>query len=160
MNLERGAVSIGILVAAAVAATFAVVIVVVVVVIPVDPAPSRPSVRYDLVEARIAPAHVSGLKLAVEIELEVTSPMPHVAPHIVVRARCGNAHDEGDAFFMDLSNARPGDRKLDTIDLFEMDSFQTDPDRCELTLSMSEGGATPPQRFCYEGGRTVPGACR
>jgi hypothetical protein len=157
MHEQRGAVSIAILIAAAAAAAAAVVVIVVVVV-PSDPADVRPSVRYLDVDARVAPAFVRGQKLSVEIELETTSPMPNVAPHIVVAARCGNVHDEQDAFFMDLSNAAPGDRKLDTVDLFEADSFDAAPDECEITLSMSEG-ATQPQRYCYRGGKTTPGAC-
>jgi hypothetical protein len=59
---------------------------------------------------------------------------------------------------MDLSNAMPGDRKVDAVQLFRVRSFDTPPDRCELTLSLSEG-ATPPQRYCFQGNRTTPGAC-
>jgi hypothetical protein len=84
--------------------------------------------------------------------------MPHVAPHVTVAARCGSAVDEGKAFFMDLSRAMPGDRKIDTVRLFGVQSFNTPPARCELTLSLSEG-VTPPARYCFQGGRTAPGAC-
>lgn len=134
------------------------VVVVVVVVLPLEPVEDRPSVRYIAVDAHAAPAHVSGHELAVSIELETTSRMPHVAPHVKVAARCGSAIDEGKAFFMDLSNARPGDRKVDTVRLFGVRSFDTPPDRCELTLSLSES-ASPPQRYCFQRGRTTSGPC-
>lgn len=141
------------------AVAFAVVIVVVVVVVAPSRLPDeRPSVRYVSVDAHAAKAHVSGHELVVSIELETTSPMPHVAPHIKVAARCGSAVDQEQAFFMGLSRAMPGDRKVDTVELFGVDTFDTPPDRCELTLSLSEG-ATPPQRYCFQEGRTTPGAC-
>lgn len=143
---------------AAIVGLFVAVVVVVVVVLPSEPPEDRPSVRYIAVDAHATPAHVSGHELAVSIELETTSRMPHVAPHVRVAARCGSAIDEGKAFFMDLSNARPGDRKVDTVRLFGVRSFDTPPERCELTLSLSEG-ASPPQRYCFQRGRTTPGAC-
>ena len=143
----------------AIIASLTVVIVVVVVVVAPSRLPDdRPSVRYVAVDAHVLAAHVSGHALAVSIELETTSRMPHVAPHIKIAARCGSAVDEGQAFFMDLSKAMPGDRKVDTVELFGVTSFDTPPDRCELTLSLTKG-ATPPQRYCFQAGRTTPGAC-
>jgi hypothetical protein len=133
-------------------------VVVVVVVAPAKAPDDRPSVRYVSVDAHAAAAHVSGHELVVSIELETTSRMPHVAPHVIVAARCGAAVDQAQAFFMNLSRALPGDRKIDTVELFGVSSFATPPERCELTLSLSEG-ATPPQRFCFQGGKTTPGAC-
>ncbi len=107
-------------------ASFAVVLVIVVVVIPSARLPDdRPSVRYTAVEAHLTKAHTGGQALAVTIELETTSRMPHVAPHIEVAARCGSAVDEGKAFFMDLSKAMPGDLKIDTVELFGVRSFDT-----------------------------------
>lgn len=155
MRLPRASVSIAIIAGLFVAIA---VVVVVVVVLPPEPAEARPSVRYIAVDAHAAPAHAGGHELAVSIELETTSPMPHVAPHVLVAARCGPATDEGKAFFMGLSKAMPGDRKVDTARLFRVRSFDTPPDRCDLTLSLSEG-ATQPQQYCFQGGRTTPGAC-
>ncbi len=135
-----------------------VIVVVVVVVAPAKPPNDRPSVRYVTVDAHVAAAHTGGHVLSVSIELETTSRMPHVAPHVGVAARCGSAVDQRQAFFMDLSRAMPGDRKVDTVELFGVDSFDTPPERCELTLSLTEG-ATPPRRYCFQAGRTTPGAC-
>lgn len=157
MSLLRGSISIAVILGLFVAVV-AVVVVVVVVVLPPEPAEARPSVRYITVDAHTAAAHTGGHGLTVSIELETTSRMPHVAPHVLVAARCGSATDEGNAFFMHLSNAMPGDRKVDTVRLFGVRSFATPPDRCDLTLSLTEG-ATPPQRYCFQGGRTTPGAC-
>ena len=154
MQPQRGAVLF--IIAGAAAAV--VLVIVVVIVIRLDPPADRPSVRYLSVDAQPAPAHVRGHELAVSIELEVTSRMPHVAPHVVVAARCGTSTDDTKAFFMDLSNAEPGDRKVATVRLFEVRTLGAPPDRCELVLSLSEG-ATPPQRFCHQGGRTAPGPC-
>ena len=157
MSIPRKSVWIAIITSITVA--FAVVIVVVVVVVAPSRLPDdRPSVRYIAVDAHVTDAHVRGHELAVTIELETTSRMPHVAPHLKVAARCGSAVDQDQAFFMDLSRALPGDRKVDTVGLFGVNSFATPPDRCELTLSLTEG-ATPPQRYCFQGGRTTPGAC-
>jgi hypothetical protein len=151
--------SVWIAIIASMTAAFAVVLVIVVVVIPSTRFPDdRPSVRYLAVDTRVADAHTGGHELAVTIELETTSRMPHVAPHIKVAARCGSAVDQGKAFFMDLSRAMPGDRKIDTVELFRVHAFDTPPAQCELTLSLTEG-ATPPQRYCFQGGHTTPGAC-
>lgn len=84
--------------------------------------------------------------------------MPHVAPHVNVAARCDGQHDQGKAFFMDLSKGRPGDKKVDTIELFGVTSFETAPAQCELTLTLSEG-ATPPARYCWANGTMRPGKC-
>lgn len=145
---------------AAVLAAVFVVVIVVVVVVRARPAPAgdRPSVRYLAVTAATAPAHAGGYEVTVSIELEVTSRMPHVAPHVNVHARCGPSVDEDRAFFMDLSNAVPGDHKVDSARLFSARSFEAPPPRCELTLSLSEG-ATPPQKYCLQDGRTTAGPC-
>lgn len=135
---------------AIIASLVVVAVVVVVIVAPAKPPDDRPSVRYVTVDAHVAAAHAGGHELSVSIELETTSRMPHVAPHIKAAARCGSAVDEGQAFFMDLSRAMPGDRKVDTVELFRVDSFDTPPDRCELTLSLTDG-ATLPQRYCFQG---------
>lgn len=155
MGFLRGSAAIALLAGVSVAL---VIVVVVVVVVRPEPAEERPSVRYITVDASAVTAHVGGHELAVSIELETTSRMPHVAPHVRVSARCGPALDEDKAFFMDLSNARPGDRKVDTVRLFGIHPFDTPPDRCELTLALTEG-ASPPERYCFQGGRTTPGAC-
>ncbi len=156
MSTPSRAVWIAIIVSMTVA--FSVVIVVVVIASPARLPDDRPSVRYTAIEAHLTKAHTGGHALAVTIELETTSRMPHVAPHIKVAARCGSAVDEGQAFFMDLSRAMPGDLKIDTVELFGVQSFDTPPAQCELTLSLTEG-ATPPQRYCFQGGYTTPGAC-
>ena len=143
---------------AIIASLVVVVVVVVVVVAPAKSPDDRPSVRYVTVDAHVAAAHAGSHELVVSIELETTSRMPHVAPHVSVAARCGSAVDQGQAFFMDLSRAMPGDRKVDTVELFRVTSFDTPPDRCELTLSLTKG-TTPPQRYCFQAGRTTPGAC-
>jgi hypothetical protein len=135
-----------------------IIIVAAVIVAPAKPLDERPSVRYTAVDAHVTAAHTGGHELVVTIELETTSRMPHVAPYVAVAARCGAAVDQGKAFFMDLSNALPGDHKIDTVELFGVDAFATPPDRCELTLSLSEG-ATPPQRYCFQAGHTTSGAC-
>jgi len=85
--------------------------------------------------------------------------MPNVAPSVKVLADCGGKTDDDDAFFNDLSNARPGERKVDESKLFGMEGLAGPPERCEITLSL-ERGATPPQRFCYRSGETTPGACK
>lgn len=157
MSIPRKSVSIAILTSLSVAVAI-VVVIVVVVVAPAKLPKDRPSVRYVAVDAHVVAAHVGGHELAVSIELETTSHMPHVAPYVGVAARCGSVIDEGKAFFMGLSRAMPGDRKVDTVALFGVQSFDIPPERCELTLSLSEG-ATPPQRYCFQGGRTTPGAC-
>lgn len=135
-----------------------VVVVAVVIVAPASSQDARPSVRYVTVDAHVAAAHTRGHELVVSIELETTSHMPHVAPHVEVAARCGTAVGKEKAFFMKLSRALPGDRKVDTVELFDVTTFDTPPERCELTLSLSEG-ATPPQRYCFQAGVTTPGAC-
>lgn len=118
----------------------------------------HPTVKYLTVDVRPQRAHVDGTSVAVEIELEVTSRMPHVAPHVNVAARCDGQHDEAMAFFMDLSKGRPGDRKVDTVELFGVSTFAGAPAQCELTLTLSKG-ATPPARYCWMNGRTRPGTC-
>lgn len=118
----------------------------------------RPTVKYLSVEARPSQAHVRGTSLSVEIEVEATSAMPHVAPHVIVAARCGNETDDEQAFFMTLSHTRPGDHKVDTVELFAVGAFEAPPERCELTLTLSSG-ATQPQRYCYENGATRAGRC-
>lgn len=118
----------------------------------------RPTVSYVSVEARPSKAHVRGTSLTVELEIEATSAMPHVAPHVVVAGRCGDKSDQAKAFFMTLSNARVGDRKVDTVELFGVGAFDEAPTRCEITLTLSEG-ATQPARYCYENGTTRLGRC-
>ena len=118
----------------------------------------RPTVNYISVEARPSKAHVRGTSLSVEIEVEATSSMSNVAPHVIVAARCGSQTDQAQAFFMTLSRAQPGDRKVDTVELFGIGAFETAPERCELTLTLSKG-ATQPQRYCYEQGATHAGRC-
>ncbi len=118
----------------------------------------RPAVAFVSVEARPTRSHVFGTSLTVEIELETKSAMPHVAPHVIVAARCADASDDAWAFFQSLSNAQAGDRKVDSVELFRASTFDGDPGRCELTLSLSEG-ATPPQRYCYDHGTTRAGRC-
>jgi hypothetical protein len=120
---------------------------------------NRPSVTYHSVEARPAQSPVFGTSLDVEIELEVTSHMPHVAPHVIVAAHCDSAAtDDGWAFFQTLGNAQPGDRKVDTVELFRVPSLDAAPTHCDLTLSLSEG-VTQPQRYCFEHGATHAGRC-
>jgi len=118
----------------------------------------RPTVTYVSVDARPSKAHVGGTSLTVEIEVEATSAMPHVAPHVIVAARCADQSDDEKAFFMTLSDARAGDRKVDSVELFGVGAFDEAPERCELTLTLSEG-ATQPQRYCYERGTTRAGRC-
>ena len=102
---------------------------------------------------------VFGTSLDVEVELEVTSAMPFVGPHVIVAGRCDNvASDNGWAFFQTLGQAQPGDRKVDTVELFRVPSLDAPPTRCDLTLSLSEG-MTQPQRFCFEHGATRAGRC-
>jgi len=115
-------------------------------------------VTYTSVEVRPQQAHVRGTSVAVEIELDVTSRMPHVPPHVTVTAQCDGQHDNGDAFWMNLSRAQPGDHKVDTIELFGVRSLDEAPARCDLTLSLSKG-ATQPARYCYEHGATRAGRC-
>ncbi len=118
----------------------------------------RPTVNYLSVDARPSKAHVGGTSLTVEIEVEATSAMPHVAPHVIVGARCADESDDRKAFFMTLSNAHAGDRKIDSVELFELGEFEVAPERCDITLTLSEG-ATQPQRYCYERGTTRAGRC-
>jgi hypothetical protein len=119
----------------------------------------RPDVTYVSVEARPQRAHVRGTSLAVEIELEAKTVMPHVAPHVIVAANCdGQSSGEEWAFFSTLSRAQPGDRKIDTVEMFKVGALDEAPQRCELTLTLSRG-ATQPARYCYERGATRAGKC-
>jgi len=118
----------------------------------------RPAVRYLSVTTRAAPT-AFGYELSVTTELEVIGRMPHVAPHVKVDAACGNQTDTENAFFMDLSDAQVGDRKVSTAKLFGMRELPDAPGQCEFTLSLTEG-ATGPERFCYQNGATTPGKCK
>ncbi len=130
---------------------FVTVVVVVVVVVRAEPAEERPSVRYLAVDAHPGAAHTGGHDLAVTIELETTSRMPHVAPHIKIVARCGDATDKGQAFLHGSVQRQARRSQGGHVRLFEIRSFAAPPASCELTLSLSEG-ATPPQRYCFQGG--------
>jgi hypothetical protein len=60
---------------------------------------------------------------------------------------------------MSLNGAKRGEHKVETVRLFRTESLDGEPARCQLTLAMT-GGPTLPQRYCFEGGKTIPGACR
>jgi hypothetical protein len=116
----------------------------------------RPAVRYLSVGARPG-SDTFGNYLIVSIELEVLSDMELVAPVVKVNALCGSQTDTTDAFRRDLSQARAGDRRADTIKLFS--THLTEPaELCDLTLSLTEG-STPPLRYCLRKGITRPGKC-
>jgi hypothetical protein len=119
---------------------------------------SRPAVRYDKVTVR--PGEDSfGHHISVTIDLTAETDMPHVGGATEVEAACDNQTDEEDAFFMKMSDARKGDKRSDTIKLFDPGKLTAPAARCELTLSL-ERGATPPQKFCYLNGATTAGACK
>ena len=121
-----------------------------------EPSGERPAVRYLSVSARPG-IDAFGNHLIVSIELETLTDMPLIAPRLKVNALCGAQTETQEAFSHDLSEARRADRKVDTIKLFR--SGLTAPiDRCELTLSLTQG-ATPPQWFCLQQGTTRPGRC-
>jgi hypothetical protein len=115
------------------------------------------AVRYRAVTASLT-ANDFGHHLAVSIDLEVATAMPNVAPHVKVEAACGDQIDQELAFFSELSNARAGARKTDTVELFRASDLGAAPARCEVTLSLSEG-STWPARYCYRAGKTSAGAC-
>lgn len=139
-----------------VAVTVVISITVVVVVVVKVASPSSPSVKYTRVEAMPSRAHM-GHELVVHVELETTSSMPHVAPHVEVAARCSDQADKRDGFFMSLSNAEKGATFTDDVHLFFVPNLREAPSRCELTLTLTEGGGV--ERYCYDSGTTRPGAC-
>jgi hypothetical protein len=123
---------------------------------PDERSTGRAEVRYLSVRARPG-SDDFGNHLIVSMDLEVLTDMALVAPHVKVDALCGGQTDSTNAFFMGLSKARSTDRKADTITLFKS-GLPAPPDRCELTLSLSEG-STGPEHFCLLQGATVPGRC-
>lgn len=123
---------------------------------PQESGGARPAVRYLSVSAQPG-ADSFGNYLIVSLEIEVLSDMENVAPFVKVNALCGSQTDTTEAFLRDLSQARAGDRRADTIKLFS--SRLTEPAvRCDLTLSLTEG-STPPARYCLQKGITRPGRC-
>ncbi|MBA3397537.1 MAG: hypothetical protein H0T89_33245 [Deltaproteobacteria bacterium] len=124
-----------------------------------DDGPSGPAtVEYVAVAARTTRASAGGISLTVDVELEAKSALPPGAPHVIVHARCEDATDDALGSFQLLANAQPGDRKVDSIELFSVRPFAQEPTTCELTLTMSEG-ATAPQRYCFQLGQTTAGPC-
>jgi hypothetical protein len=120
---------------------------------------SSPSVHFDSVTVKPTEDDF-GHQLALSIELTVTSAMPRGRARVHVEAACGLRVDVQDAFFMMLSDAQPGDKRSDTVKLFEIgDALPAAPARCELILSLTVG-VTPPAKYCYQDGRTVEGACK
>ena len=118
----------------------------------------RPAVHYDKVTVR--PDKDSfGHNISVSIELTAETDMPHVGGATTVEAACDNKTDKEDAFFMAMSDARKGDKKTDTIKMFDAGGLDAPPAKCELILSL-ERGATPPTKFCYQNGATTEGACK
>lgn len=116
----------------------------------------RPAVRYLSVSARPG-VDTFGNYLIVSMEIEVLSDMKSIAPTVKVNALCGSQTDTTEAFRRDLSDARAGDRRADTISLFS--NRLTEPAAlCDLTISLTEG-STPPVRYCLRNGVTRPGRC-
>ena len=85
--------------------------------------------------------------------------MPHVAPHVNVLAKCDGTSDDGKLFWMTLSNAGPGERKVDETRLFEVRGLPDEITRCEITLAL-DPGPDPPAYYCYAGGKVVAGRCQ
>jgi len=110
------------------------------------------------VEVESQPGHVSGYEVVVRVELETRSSMSHVAPHVKLLARCDGKSDDGQLFWMSLSDAQPGERKVDQTKLFSMGSLTEPARQCELTLAL-EPGPDGPAYFCYAGGKTAAGRC-
>jgi hypothetical protein len=119
---------------------------------------ARHAVHYDKVTVRPG-EDAFGHHISVSIELTVESDMPHVGGHTAVEAACENETDEEDAFFMKMSDARKGDKRSDTIKMFDKPGLKVPPAKCQLILGL-DGGATPPTKFCYAAGATVPGECK
>jgi hypothetical protein len=116
-------------------------------------------VRYVDVDAGWSADSFGGHALAVTIEVELTAePGIGPSPYVTVEARCDHKVDDADASFMELSDLRRGQRRLDTVELFAPDDFRTPPRRCDLTLTLVRG-ASDPQRFCVEGETVRPDRC-
>ena len=118
----------------------------------------RPTVAYRHVSAHTASSIGDFRSLVVEIEIEVMSAMPHVAPTVMVEASCDGRVDSEWAFFLSLSNAESGDRKRDHVELFRVGWLDREPSSCELALALDDGD-TEPHPYCYESGVTRPGPC-
>lgn len=119
---------------------------------------SQSLLHYDSVTVR-AVKDSFGYHIAVSIELTVDGDMPHIGGEPTVEAFCDAKTDKGEAFRMKLTDAQKGDRRSDTIELFNGQDFDAAPARCDLILSVSKG-STPIQKYCYENGKTSPGACK
>jgi hypothetical protein len=119
---------------------------------------TRIAVHYDKVTVR-PDQDTFGHNISVSIELTAETDMPHVGGATTVEAACDNKTDKEDAFFMAMSDARKGDKKSDTIKMFDAGGLDAAPTKCELILSL-ERGATPPAKFCYQNGATTEGACK
>lgn len=132
------------------------VTIVVVVVVPIA-RKGTPSVKYTSVEAVPGPTQMGGHELVVHIELEATSDMPHVGPHVEVSARCGPHSDKRDGFFMTLGNLKKGAAARDDVHLFFVPNLQQKPQKCEIALSLTGGGVI--EKYCYDAGKTTHGAC-
>jgi hypothetical protein len=119
---------------------------------------AQAAVHYDSVTIRSAQDSF-GYHLAVSIELTVEGDMPHVGGQTTVEAFCDGKNDKDDAFFMKLSDAKKGEKRSDTINLFDSAEFDAPPKKCDIVLSMSKG-TTAPAKYCYENEKTTPGACK
>lgn len=116
------------------------------------------AVHYDSVTVRAAQDSF-GYHMAVSIELTVEGDMPDAGSEATVEAFCDGKNDKGDAFFMKLHGAKKGEKRSDTINLFDSAEFDAPPKKCDLILSMSKG-STAPAKYCYENDKTTPGACK
>ena len=116
------------------------------------------AVHYDSVTVRSAQDSF-GYHVAVSIELTVEGDVPSAGAETTVEAFCDGKNDKGDAFFMKLSDAKKGEKRSDTINLFDSAEFDAPPKKCDLVLSMSKG-STAPAKYCYENDKTTPGACK
>lgn len=112
------------------------------------------AVRYVDVSAATTVDDFGDHEMTVTIEVEAITDFSG-SPSVKVTARCEGAVVEKEAFFMELDRLRKGQRRVDTV---TFDDLAGAPRQCELVLSMVDG-ATNPERFCFQGGKTHPGPC-
>ncbi len=120
---------------------------------------SKPgSIEISSVKTTVGKDFMGDLTVKLDIRVAIKQTLGFMAPHLAVQARCGDATDDGKAFFMGLSEAKAGSVHQDSIELFSISSLKTPPKQCEYTMQFGSQSEQPIV-FCYQDGKTVAGAC-
>lgn len=119
--------------------------------------PSDPEIRIYDVGAALVPDRLTGVSLNVWASVETLNDMPHVAPHVEVKADCGGQYSDEKLFFMALSGLDEGMTKEDRTTLFTIKTLGPD-DVCELQVSASVNGSTA--KYCLRSKVLSSGACK